>query len=452
MGEGWHQNHSDTDFLSTNQTEGEDRARKLKWLMLARALFVFLTLGVVLVYRVGEGLPFLVEPLLSLYVVAGLGFLVNLFFLLAFRWFKHEAIFGGLQLFGDLLVVSAIAYLTGLLYSPFLFLYPIVIICGTILLGRNGGYLIAALACIAFGLLVNLQLYGVVSPPGFDASPFAHEWGWQTVFYRTSVLFMACLITALVSGYIADQERRARVDLALLEVQVKRVEKMAIIGEMAAGLAHEIKNPLASLSGSIQMLKGEKGWKPHHEKLMGIAMREAGRLSVLVTEFLFFARPGAGSPALLPLGAAVSETVAFLARDPKKGRQVRVDVSVGDSLVVFMDPGHLRQVLLNLLLNAMESASEGGTVSLKGHHDPHGDVLLSVKDDGPGVKKGDMGKIFDPFFTTKKEGTGLGLSIVFRLLEECGGRVQVVSPPGIGAEFVVSFPSGDKALTDSPSS
>ena len=448
----WRRGHSDTEPLSAYQAEGEDRARKLKWLMLARAMFGFLTLGAVLVYRVGQGLPFFVEPLLSLYAVAGLGFSVNFFFLLAFRWFKYDAPFGGLQLFGDLLVVSAIAYLTGLLYSPFLFLYPIVIICGTILLGRNGGYLIAAFACIAFGLLVDLQFYGVLSPPGFEASPFAQEWDGQTVFYRTSVLFLACLVTALVSGYIADQERRARVDLALLEAQIKRVEKMAIIGEMAAGLAHEIKNPLASLSGSIQMLKGEKGWKPHHEKLMGIAMREATRLSGLVTEFLFFARPGSGSPAALSLGAAVSETVAFLAQDPKQGRQVRVDVSVGDSLVVFMDPGHLRQVLLNLLLNAMESASVGGAVSLWGHHDIHGDVVLSVKDDGPGIKDVDMGKIFDPFFTTKKEGTGLGLSIVFRLLEECGGGVQVVSPPGMGAEFVVSFPSCDKALKDSPSS
>lgn len=426
--------------------------RKLRWLMLCRAFFALITLGATLVYRAGENLSFFVEPLTSLYVVAGFAFLVNLLYLGAFRWFKYEEAFGGVQVFGDVLVVSAIAYLTGLLYSPFLFLYPIVIICGTIIQGRVGGYFTAAVACIAFGILVNLQLYGFVSPPGFAATPFAEQLTGQIVFYRTSVLFLACLATSLVSGYIADQERRARADLAVMEEQVKRVEKLALVGEMAAGLAHEIKNPLASLSGSIQMLKGEKGWEPHQEKLMGIAVREAARLSGLVTEFLLFARPGAGTPVPLALSRAVEETVALLEQDPRRGRHARVEVLVVDGLTVCMDLGHLRQVLFNLLINATEAMPDGGTVVVSGYRDRRKQVILSVKDDGPGIKKEDARHIFDPFFTTKKDGTGLGLSIVHRLLEEAGGGIRVTSRPGEGTEFIVSLPSAVGAASASSSS
>lgn len=414
--------------------------RKLRWLMLGRALFAMLTLGAILVYRAGERLSFFVEPLTSLYVVAGFVFLVNLLYLATFRWFRHEEAFGGIQIFGDVLVVSAIAYLTGLLYSPFLFLYPIVIICGTIILGRMGGYFTAAVSCIAFGVLVNFQHYGMLAPPGFESSPFAQDFTGQVVFYRTSVLFLACLVTCLVSGYIAEQETRARADLAVMEEQVKRVEKMAIIGEMAAGLAHEIKNPLASLSGSIQMLKGEKGWEPHHEKLMGIAVRETARLSGLVTEFLLFARPGSGSPVPILVASVVEETVALLEQDARYGHHVGVEVLVVEGLTVRMDLGHLRQVMLNLLINAAEAVSGGGTVIVSGYRKSRDAVALSVKDDGVGIDPDIVKHIFDPFFTTKKEGTGLGLSIVHRLLEESGGGIRVVSCPGEGAEFLLSLP------------
>ncbi|WP_300672130.1 ATP-binding protein [Desulfoluna sp.] len=431
---------------------GMEHVRKLRWLMLSRTLFALLTLGATLVYRIGENLSFFVEPLTSLYVVAGFVFLGNLLYLAVFRWFKHDAAFGGVQILGDLLVVSAIAYFTGLLYSPFLFLYPIVIICGTIILGRVGGHFTAAMACIAFGLLVDLQFYGILSPPGFEVTPFVEELTWQNVFYRTSVLFVACMATSLVSGYIADQERRARADLVVMEEQVKRVEKMAVIGEMAAGLAHEIKNPLASLSGSIQMLKGERGWEPHHEKLMGIAVREAARLSGLVTEFLLFARPGSGNPVPIMLSRAVEETVALLEQDPRRGHHVRVETRMMNRLTVFMDVGHLRQVLLNLLINATEAVSEDGTVVLTGYINPPKKVILSVKDNGQGIAGEDVKHIFDPFFTTKKDGTGLGLSIVHRLLEECGGGIRVKSHPGEGTEFILSLPSEPGAFRVSSTS
>ena len=421
--------------------------------MLCRIFFAILTLGVTLVYRMGEGLPFFVQPLTSLYMVVGILLLASLLYFFAFPWFKKERAFAGVQLFGDVVSITALIYLTGLLFSPFLFLYPIIIICGTLVLGRRGGFVTAGVCCVLLGVLADLFYFGWVMPPGLGGTPFVEKLSWTTVLYRTGNTFLTCILTAVVSGYIAAQERQARGELATMEAQVKRVEKMALIGEMAAGLAHEIKNPLASLSGSIQMLSGEKGWEPHHEKLMGIAVREADRLSDLVTEFLLFARPGTGRPVSISVKAMVEDTVALLRQDPKRGGVLNVEMAVEEGLSTLMDSGHLRQVLMNLLINAAEAApSGGGFVRINARAGCKGRPLISVKDNGVGISKEVLSQIFDPFFTTKKEGTGLGLSIVHRLLEECGGGVSVRSAKGEGTEFLLSLPGGLEASTALPAS
>ena len=414
--------------------------------MLCRVFFGLLTLGVTLIYRLGEQLPFFVEPLTSLYAVTGFLFLISGLYTFAFRWFKNEKAFGGVQLFGDVVTITALIYFTGLLFSPFLFLYPIVIICSTIILGPRGGYYTAGACCIFFGLLVDFYYFGWIMPPGLSNTPFVENLTWTSCFYRLGNTCLTCFLTAVVSGYIAARERQALGELAIMETQVKRVEKMALIGEMAAGLAHEIKNPLASLSGSIQMLRGEKGWEPHHEKLMRIAVREADRLSDLVTEFLFFARPGVGCPKSILIGGMVDETVALLRQDPKRGGRVDVEISIEDGIVTLMDAGHFRQVLMNLLINAAEAVSDkGGQIQIHARRSRKGRPLLSVRDNGAGIAPEDISQIFDPFYTTKKEGSGLGLSIVHRLLEACGGGVSVRSEPELGTEFLLSLPACDDA-------
>jgi two-component system sensor histidine kinase PilS (NtrC family) len=224
--------------------------------------------------------------------------------------------------------------------------------------------------------------------------------------------------------------------LKIMEAHIKRVDKLAAVGEMAAGIAHEIKNPLASMTGSIQLLKDQISVTSVTQKLMRIALREADRLNDLTNDFLLFARPNSGKAEAVELGSAVDETLALFEQDAVRHNGVRVVRHLAPDLWTEMDPKHIRQVLWNLLLNAAEAIDGKGTieVSAKVTEDS---VQLAIKDDGCGIPEETQKTIFDPFFTTKTQGTGLGLSIVHRLVESYGGRVDVESEEGQGTTFIL---------------
>ena len=224
--------------------------------------------------------------------------------------------------------------------------------------------------------------------------------------------------------------------LKIMETDIKRVEKLAATGEMAAGIAHEIRNPLASMTGSIQMLKDEINVSSVTQKLMQIVLREADRLNELINDFLLFARPSLGNTEPVELSSAVEDTLELFEQDAEWRDKMKLVRHLAPDAWTEMDPKHLRQILWNLLLNAAEAVDGGGTieVSVKTTDDL---VQVCVRDDGCGISGEDLKKIFDPFFTTKAHGTGLGLSIVHRLTEACGGRLDVDSRQGHGTTFVL---------------
>jgi two-component system sensor histidine kinase PilS (NtrC family) len=207
------------------------------------------------------------------------------------------------------------------------------------------------------------------------------------------------------------------------------------MGEMAAGLAHEIKNPLASLVGSIQLLKEEQSYDPGHQRLMEIVLRETDRLGTLVNDFLFFARPPAGKPERLELKSAIEDIVSLFERDINHSKKKILRKSLIEECWVVMDPTHLRQILWNLLLNAAEAVDDKGLIELKSRKLKNGDICIQVTDNGCGMTDEVVQSIFDPFFTTKSEGTGLGLSIVHRIIEGYDGRLDVNTSDGEGTSF-----------------
>jgi len=224
--------------------------------------------------------------------------------------------------------------------------------------------------------------------------------------------------------------------LKIMEAHIKRVDKLAAVGEMAAGIAHEIKNPLASMTGSIQLLKDQISVTSVTQKLMRIALREADRLNDLTNDFLLFARPNSGKAEAVELGSAVDETLALFEQDAVRHNGVRVVRHLAPDLWTEMDPKHIRQVLWNLLLNAAEAIDGKGTIEVSANI-INDSVQLAIKDDGCGIPEETQKTVFDPFFTTKTQGTGLGLSIVHRLVESYGGRVDVESEEGRGTTFIL---------------
>ena len=234
-----------------------------------------------------------------------------------------------------------------------------------------------------------------------------------------------------------------------MEQQIRRSERFAAIGKMAAGIAHEIRNPLASISGSIQMLNRGSNLEATDRRLMDIVLREVDRLNSLVTDFLKFARPAPPQleqVRLSPLLSEVSEVFGYMQTRGEGGPRYEVDLMVGDTLSVTADPRHFKQVFWNLLNNAAEAMPSGGLIQIRAIEvgaaaTADDDVEIRVADTGVGIAAENLTRIFDPFYSTKPRGSGLGLALVHRIVEEHGGSIRVESEPGSGATFIVRLPS-----------
>ena len=233
-----------------------------------------------------------------------------------------------------------------------------------------------------------------------------------------------------------------------MEEHLKRADRLAAVGKMAAGMAHEIRNPLASISGSIEILKDDPGSSPQNQQLMGIVLREVNHLNTLIADFLLFARPFSPGKERIHLNHLIEEILQMFTHGPDFNRRIRLETQFQDDLHIQGDPHQIRQVFWNLLINAAQAMPEGGTlrVELRKNSSPPampGSRTLgeiSVIDSGTGIGEEEREKIFDPFYTTKERGTGLGLSIVHSIVEGYGGKVTVQSRRGKGSVFSVSLP------------
>ncbi len=235
--------------------------------------------------------------------------------------------------------------------------------------------------------------------------------------------------------------------LKAMQEHVKRLEKVALAGHIASEIAHEIKNPLAAMSGAVQMLRDEVSLDSVHARLMNIVEREIQRINELVVDFLWLAR-GAKKPevvASIPLCGAIQETVALLQAEKRGGIAEKVTTQFDGTPVVTMDPQHFRQILWNLLLNGLEAISGGGSLRIRvcespGNGTGQREARIDIQDTGCGIPPEHRDRVFEPFFTTKQGGTGLGLSIVYQLVENAGGRITVSHLEPQGTCFSLFFP------------
>ena len=350
------------------------------------------------------------------------------------------SLLGYFQISLDSLLVTGIIFVTGGFSSIFSFLYLVVIIYASMVLFRRGGMFMAFFCSVQYCVLVSLEYQGGIYPIGFASDIAVKNPNWDYVLYKLIITIAACFCVAFLSGLLAEQERRAKQDLWAMEAQVKRVEKLAAIGEMASGLAHEIKNPLASLSGSIQFLREEIPYDPDRDRLMDIILREAARLTALVNDFLMFAKPQPGHIRLVELDIAIDDVIKIFTADNHRNRRITVSRQLEEGVYIEIDPEHLRQVLWNLLLNADEAIADQGRIDVRMVSLDKNYVCITIADTGCGMTEETQAKIFDPFFTVKKaKGTGLGLSIVQRIITSYHGLIDVSSKPDQGTTFTVKL-------------
>ncbi|HZN91158.1 MAG TPA: ATP-binding protein [Myxococcales bacterium] len=466
---------------------------------------------------------------------------------LALRWGRVGMGVAYLQVAGDLLVATAVVYLTGGLDSPFTFTYSVAVIAGAILLPQRGAITVALLGAASFAAQAVLIQQGLLRPPlgtgpvTFDRLGFAlasnalaqllvaalvgylarqlsaaggrlsqreEEMKTLAALQRQILACMPSgLVTCTAAGHVTFVNRAAEAILELpgegerpavermlpgvlkvptargrheltvetprgkktlglsvtplegspggallivfqdltelkkMEDDLRRADRLAALGSLAAQLAHEIRNPLASMRGSAQLLAQDL--KGHSSgRLSTILLRESDRLTALVEDFLKFARPPPPALVETQLDQLVAETVEMLKIDPlSRGVDMAVEAEPARCPA---DAGQLRQVLLNLVRNALEAAKPGGRVRVRVESAAPG-PRIHVWDSAGAIPPADLDRIFEPFFTTRDRGTGLGLSTAHSIVQAHGGTISVSSAPQQGTEFVVELPGTQEA-------
>ena len=232
-----------------------------------------------------------------------------------------------------------------------------------------------------------------------------------------------------------------------METELKKADRLAAIGELSARMAHEIRNPLASISGSVQLITQGEKIDVHDKKLLDIVLRETNRLNELLGDFLEYARPTLPMKIPILLKHYLYDMAALLRADPRFENVVLLS-DCPDDLVINADRDQFQQVFWNLLVNAAEAMPSGGEIRVAAEELVgedlgvyRGDVVkITVMDNGKGMAKDDLKKVFEPFFTTKPAGTGLGLATVYRIIESHSGVILIDSVMGKGTRFTIYLP------------
>lgn len=328
-----------------------------------------------------------------------------------------------------LLVVVGLDWLSQGACRP---LYSLPVALSALLDGWRGGVAAAALASIAIFIV-----------PGVAAS-----------VANSAVGSLALVCLGLLVGFIFERERRqrnhfqettAKLSSVYEKVQanfegMKRVERLSALGQLSAGLAHEIRNPLASISGAAAILQRNENLTPKHTKCIDIILSECHRLNGLLTNFLDFARPPAPHFQTINLDSVLDNVLA-LANHGIRGKMVHCEKRIQPNLPTLEgDAEQLEQVLLNLMINAIEASPNGESVVLSAQAED-GRVVVRVIDRGHGVPPAHIDRLFDPFFTTKEHGTGLGLPVAHQIMTQMGGTLLAQRGAERGMMFSVVLPA-----------
>lgn len=398
--------------LAVSETEG---------LRKQQTAFCVLTLFVLAMLLLLHALFALVlgEPSVPVLVVLGLSFGIRLIELVwlqnATRPFtaglaKADGIGSILMLF---VLAGLLSWLTNRDHSPYQVLLAIPVLQSAFLLGLTA----TVITIVAADATIFLWLwrYFALNPPASGAEYL--EGGMLAVVYA----LMGLLAWFLVSQLRSNEERLAGTlaDLQTARARLVNEEKLAAVGRLASGIAHEIRNPVAMIVSALSTATEPSAMKGEREEMFAIASRQAGRLEALTTDFLTYAKPTVPKPSAILLGDLLSGVEA-VARMRAAGREIEVTCRVADDRLVLVDASQVEGALLNLVLNAIDAISGAGTVTVTGEF-ADGQLHFDVENSGPAIPAAATDRIFEPFFTTKSAGTGLGLAIARSTAKAHGG-------------------------------
>jgi len=347
------------------------------------------------------------------------------------------------QVVFDLLLITAFVYISGGIASSMYFLYLFPIIAAGLVISGRAGFLAASLSAILFGILVDGVYFGFIPT-------FRPEHAVRTtlgsmlvaIFIAWGVFFV---IAALMSR-LAGSLRRAREALRAAEKEILLRERLAEAGRVSASLAHEIRNPLAAISGSVQVLKKELSLSAEQRELMGIVLKESDRVSQSLEQFLDFAMPAKQVFSPINLRDILDETLKILQGGGELNGKVEITGNYSSVDVPYYgNAGQFKQIFWNLVKNAVKAMPEGGRLRLEFPEPRKREVRIVVADTGRGLSDEDKEHLFEPFYTGFENGRGLGLSIVRKIVDDYDGRIEVRSELRQGTEVLITLPPRKRA-------
>lgn len=424
--------------LGLPKTVAEPRlATRLAWLTGLRLAVLTLLLGLTASFHLRRG--FELGSFSSHLVLATLAIAYGLAGVYAY-WLRrgtHLVPLAYAQLVLDQLTWTALVYVSGGAASGATAFYGLTCLTGAILVGLRGAALAAISGGAAYLALCAAFLVGAIRPPP-DQGPALYALRVGEMAYPVLLNVLVMMIVTLLAGYLAERLRLTGGQLEEAKQRAEKAERLAALGRLSTGLAHEIRNPLGAILGSIQLLHSSPGLDAEAKELCELVEREAKRLDDLVSDMLDLARPRLPELALMDLAQMTRDVLALASRSGR-GSDVSLVYEGPEELMVRADAAQMRQVVWNLLRNAIQVSSPGARVMAR-LSNGSGSPILEVCDEGPGIPEEARARIFEAFFTTRPAGVGVGLAVVKRIIDDHEFTIEVESAEESGTIFRVEFP------------
>ncbi len=409
--------------------------KRFAWTTAARLLLLTILLGVIAFINSGDRLNINSHTTQVAATTLACAFGLSA----VYAWFlkigKYLRTLVIVQLVLDQLIWSVVVYLSGGATSGATSFYGLSCLFGAILAGFRGAAIAASAAAVCYITLVTSLAHGWLRVPP-DQPAAAYLVSMDEIIYAGVVNVLVLVVVALLAGNLTERLRITGGQLLRVEEQLDLAEREAELGRLAAALAHEIRNPLGSISGSIRLLKGAHDLSVEDRQLCDIVDREAQRLNDLVTDMLNLAKRRKPELEVIDLARTAREVVNLAQASGRSAGDVSVEFEGDESVRVLADPGMARQMLWNLVRNAVQASRSGGQVQVRVER-VGDEALASVSDTGVGLDDEAKEKIFDAFYTTRSKGTGIGLAVVKRISDDHGWQIDVSDTEGGGATFTL---------------
>ncbi|NOR53520.1 MAG: GHKL domain-containing protein [Candidatus Aminicenantes bacterium] len=416
------------------------RKRYILWLIFLRLVIV--TSLVVSAFIIQSITPVFL-PLSPFYYLILIFYLLSFIYFVLYLWGKYYSAQVYFQIFLDLILITALVYISGGLKGSFYFLYIFEIIAASIVLSKRATYVTASLSSIFFGLLVELMYFGRIPYFGPEKSM---EISLGLVTNNIFIAWSAFYLVAFLMNYLTGSLQRTKDQLRLAQKELEVKDRLAVAGEVSAQLAHEVRNPLAAISGSVQVLKDELYLTGEQKELMTIIVDESRRVSRSIEQFLNLASPTPNVFSSINLSAVLKETLMLLQGGGELNGNLQVKGNFkSKNVYYFGNNNQFKQLFWNLIKNAAKAMhKEGGELTIDFNQEKKDEIQLKIVDTGIGMTKEEEEKIFDPFYSGFKNGRGLGLSVVRRIVDTYKGNIKVDSEPNKGTEITITLPVGER--------